>query len=68
MMGVMGCVHKLNSRMFYTAELGESSLVHSSLIIYNVGTRVPTMYGRVRLRVVQSLVSFGMRTRRVPTF
>ena len=23
MMGVIGCVHKLNSRMFYTAELGE---------------------------------------------
>ena len=24
MMGVMGCIHELNSRMFYSAELGEN--------------------------------------------
>jgi hypothetical protein len=28
MMGVTGCVHKLNFRIFYSAQLGESSLAH----------------------------------------
>ena len=28
-LGVMKCVHKMNSRMFYTAELGGTSLVRS---------------------------------------
>ena len=30
MMGVTGCVHKLDSRIFYSAQLGESSLASST--------------------------------------
>jgi hypothetical protein len=32
MMGVIGCVHKLNSRMFYSAELGEILLKFSTKV------------------------------------
>ena len=59
MMGVMGCVHKLNSRMFHTAKLGE--ILFSVYKLLNLVHRTSRGFKRKGDRV--NIITFRVTTR-----